>query len=671
MDDNTSSSSSSSSKQSLALAYVYLGFATGLVCIVVIERFLNAICTLLCRIAWPKDAGLRTQGVLLASTLAMLRSRLHLSRQDFEDAASARHRLHVFLEMEADGSSLLLESSSVKGYASMQLIGSVVSLGTTFVSAVINAITGALVAMSGLLLWAAIVTVVLAFVFHVQRSYPTLLVSAVQEYNESYGPLIYRFIFIPTQMLDVLFSAIVPIYNACIKLVNVLIQEVVIESLAGNSGHVVDFGKALANLCKHTAVQIPSYITTVAIPCDYAKQGDLCYEPGNGRIFDFITIMADLRTMAAAVSRLMLGVCAAASAPLNIVMFPLMDINLAKAVHNIANAILYTLVQLPSVTALRCTNHGKGVTGGGNGTGSAGEPMPLEGATLLMCLPDFNPPINMWAAGIRSMGIMVDNWLDVSSIILQRTLRLLDEGEATCDQQARSLAPAFYSRQLFSNSNNRNKIVVGLTPGLYAITDGVHAQYFNHYDSVDTIASPYVWPIDVDTRYGVAAVTYRANTGAEERDTSTGESTTTMLGCRCIDNHGLPPMRIQCALAMKNVAAASYASTKGSTSSSDATTGNDNDPTVNLQKALGTVFDVVFQQRSTADYMTCAMAQISVQSVRWPATRFTSRYVALLQTNALCALSLPYILVGCVLICIRNVGATKRRNVILRGNHKV
>jgi hypothetical protein len=41
--------------------------------------------------------------------------------------------------------------------------------------------------------------------------------------------------------------------------------------------------------------------------------------------------------------------------------------------------------------------------------------------------------------------------------------------------------------------------------------------------------------------------------------------------------------------------------------------------------AFDTVFDVVFQQRSTAEYMSCAMAQISVQSVRWPATRFSGR----------------------------------------------
>jgi hypothetical protein len=70
-------------------------------------------------------------------------------------------------------------------------------------------------------------------------------------------------------------------------------------------------------------------------------------------------------------------------------------------------------------------------------------------------------------------------------------------------------------------------------------------------------------------------------------------------------------MRIQCALALKSSGTA--ASVKGESNSSS------------RLSVFDTVFDVVFQQRSTADYMTCAMAQISVQSVRWPATRFSGR----------------------------------------------
>jgi hypothetical protein len=151
-------------------------------------------------------------------------------------------------------------------------------------------------------------------------------------------------------------------------------------------------------------------------------------------------------------------------------------------------------------------------------------------------MPDFNQPINMLVAGTRNLGVLVDNWLDVSSIIAQRTLGLLGKGQADCTSSAKSLTPAFYSRQLFGTEGaNRRKVVVGLTEGLFAVTDGVHAQYFNHYDSVESIASPYVWPIEIDTSFGVAAVTYRAGTGSEDRD-SMGESTTTMLGCRFVSS---------------------------------------------------------------------------------------------------------------------------------------
>lgn len=126
---------------------------------------------------------------------------------------------------------------------------------------------------------------------------------------------------------------------------------------------------------------------------------------------------------------------------------------------------------------------------------------------------------------------MLDNWLDVSSIIVQRSLGIGTEN-LDCEQTAKSLTPAFYSKDLFDSSSstkNMPKIVVGLTDGLYAVTDGVHAQYFNHYDSVDTQTSPYAWPIPIDTRFGVAAVTFRT----EERD-GMGDTTTTMMGCRWV-----------------------------------------------------------------------------------------------------------------------------------------
>ena len=207
-------------------------------------------------------------------------------------------------------------------------------------------------------------------------------------------------------------------------------------------------------------------------------------------------------------------------------------------------------------------------------------------------------------------------------MIVQRSLGLLDD-QLDCESRAKPLTAAFYSRQLFS-SNTRQKIVAGLTHGLYAVTDGLHAQYFNHYNSVESVASPNVWPITIDTRFGVAAVTYTSGSGSEERDCM-GDTTTTMLACRCTKNAGLPSMRIQHALVLKGVGTASATAYASDTSYTSPTANASADLGAAMASLFQTVFDVVFQQRSTADYMTCSMAQISVQSVRWPATRFTSR----------------------------------------------
>jgi hypothetical protein len=281
-------------------------------------------------------------------------------------------------------------------------------------------------------------------------------------------------------------------------------------------------------------------VTSLAATCDFEQLGDLCYDPGHNRMVDLISIMASVRQMGVAMSTIALALCGRAAAPVNMVLFPLLDINLAKSMHNLVNAVLYTVLQLPSVTAQRCKNHGpfssslpqqKPGSQANATLSSSAAPKNNNPQALVMCLPDFNPPINMLVTGLRNLGFLIDNWVDVSSIIAQRSLGLLKEGEAECRTQALSLTPAFYSRQLFdSEPSNRPKIVVGLTPGLYAITDGKHAQYFNHYDSVETIASPNVWPIEFDTRFGVAAVTYMAGLGSEERD-SMGEASTTMLGC--------------------------------------------------------------------------------------------------------------------------------------------
>lgn len=597
------------------LHLTYIAFSVSFVLMLVIERLVSAILTLLTRLLLGPGT-ISHSGCVdepMGTVAAELKRRFGIQGNEYLDMLDSVNPSPA--GSQGDGS-----SSALEGYASMQLVGATASFASAIVAWLTQSVVDALVSLSSYAIWAAATTLVFSLLYLVQENYSEALLEAVSQWNNGYGPFVYKFVFIPMNLADVVFSSLIPLYNASMWLVKQLLNNVFLDSLIANMGALRDIGTGVASLCKHGALEVAPYITRVVTVCNYAKEGDLCYEAGNGRVIDFITMMADVRAIAAAMARVALGMCARGAAPINMLLFPFMDINFAKGVHNVLNAVLYTAFQIPSITAQRCINHGPN-----SGTGGAS-----AGSSILMCLPDFNQPINMFVQGVRNMGVMVDNWLDVISIIGQRALRLLSAEEAIaldCEANAKSLNPAFYLKSFFDGSDttttNRHKIVVGLTEGLYAVTDGRHAQYFNHYDSVESMASPNVWPIDIDTRFGVAAVTYGSGSGAEDRD-GVGQDTTTMLGCRCTDNDGLPPIRIHCALALKSAATMSAAAAAAAASKSS--TGNsDNNASSFFLSAPDTTFEVVFQQRSTANYMMCAMTQISVQSVRWPATRFTGR----------------------------------------------
>jgi len=121
-----------------------------------------------------------------------------------------------------------------------------------------------------------------------------------------------------------------------------------------------------------------------------------------------------------------------------------------------------------------------------------------------------------------------------------------------------------------------------------AVTDGTHVQYFSSYESHTSTTVSNAWAIPVDVRHGVAAVVY--NKYATERD-QLGNPSTTMLGCQCLDNGGAPPIRIICSLALKEIL--SYGGTLN----------NDDDLS----------FEVVFQNKLTANYLQCNTVEISVQ----------------------------------------------------------
>ena len=76
-----------------------------------------------------------------------------------------------------------------------------------------------------------------------------------------------------------------------------------------------------------------------------------------------------------------------------------MDLNFATGLHNLVNAVLFLLVQIPDMIYLRCLWYG------------------TEGP--LMCAPDLEPFFAFLVAGLSSLSMLVDNWLDVIYVLVQ------------------------------------------------------------------------------------------------------------------------------------------------------------------------------------------------------------------------------------------------------------
>ncbi|NDC89407.1 MAG: hypothetical protein EB075_11505 [Bacteroidetes bacterium] len=464
-------------------------------------------------------------------------------------------------------------AGATKGYASIQMLGA----GVTFFTAMAANVTRVFITVAAGLLSYGAVMLVFTFFFTIlyilQEYYPETLLETVTYWNDFIGPFIHTVFIAPVEVLNILFGAIVPLYNTVVWILTRLFYEVGIASAIRDIGVYRDLGVNVAGIVRNSAITSADYITSLAYPCADAQNVEECFGVG-GRTLDVLTPMINARSAAVAATRIGDGLCAGLTGPMNILIFPFLDINFAKGVHNLINSVLYTLFQVPSVTAQRCK---------------------ASNNDLILCLPDFAPSFNFMVAGLRSLGRMADNWLDVSTVIIESSLGF-DTSATECEAVAQRLRPANIEEDVFGKNET---VVVGLTEGLYAVTDGLHVQYFNHYDATESVVSTNLWPFPIDVSMGVAAVVFHED--AAEYD-GIGNPSTTMLGCRCSDNNGLPPMQIECALALYE--AASYGDS--------------------LNIAQDLAFNVSFQQRSTADYMTCRGSQISVQSVRWPATRFAN-----------------------------------------------
>jgi len=459
---------------------------------------------------------------------------------------------------------LFSPASTKKGKASeaYQVCGGALGMGISFLSGITSALVKLLTLSLTALFWLLILFLFLSILSTTYSDFPGVWLRAVDYYNARVGPFVHGYLLFPLQLLSLCFRGFIPVFNAIVWIARVVTTQGLLPILFDEVRLLINIGVSFMQLGTHFAGSCVNFVT--AAQCVNAT----CLL--NPPDLDLVTPMGDLRTVAVLSTGLVGEICSIMAIPADLLLYPFLDVNLARAVHQIANAVLHLFVVVPIVTERRCTLYGKlGV-----------------GSDTLMCTPDFESVYTRVIGGVRSLGQLVDNWISVAFAISQRTLGGLPE---PCPEPV-VLGPDTFRAGLLEGET----AVVGLTEWTLAATNATVAYFYGA--NQDGIA-PRVWPIPIDPSLGVAAVSYgevQADGGASSSQGARpgATQTTTLFGCTCLDS--TTGIAVRCA----------FLPLYGTISAADAT------------------LDVWFQDATWVADLTCAAVEISVRSVRWPLRRF-------------------------------------------------
>jgi len=388
-------------------------------------------------------------------------------------------------------------------------------------------------------LWIALILVLWGVAYVCALHAAEALVAFQTTYNSSVGGAFRLAIVVPMQIAQLLWDGVVPVYNLVVYCIKTVPTRILLENVLRNMG---DFENAVINLSlfvQSTTTSLFNYVQIII------NQPD-SFDP-NLRLLDLVTPLAYMRLAVSYMLSWLGNMCSVASSLIDIVLYPFLDINFGLGVHNVVNAALTLFIQVPAVTVERCK------AGGG---------------PVVYCLPDFEPVIELAVLGVRNFGYLIDNWLDVTAIIIQSVL--------TNTSPACSGWTVANFDQGGGLMGNNETVILGVDANFFAKTDGWNIELYSR-NSVQSFAGAF--PLMANINYGIALVSATADVEG-------------LLGCTCTDQaYG---MQILCAVAPLDQLTPSY------------------------------FVPVEFDVPSTSFYMGCSKAKIRVESIRWPVTRYTS-----------------------------------------------
>jgi len=421
--------------------------------------------------------------------------------------------------------------------------------------------------------WFALLLVFIIFsmLMYIILQYATdILFEASTSYNKYLGPSLQIIIVWPLKIFTWFFEKIIPIWNAVVWFMKKLPFEILLHTVTHNLGILLEAIEAVGLMAAALTDSFISWLRSFHC-CEFHSSTSSfcnpnCFDTGE-RIFDFLTPMGHMRTFSAWVVKWVGEMCNILSGPLDLITFPLMDINFAKFVHFFLNSILYLIFHLPAVTYERCAQFA------------------ADGA--IMCVPDLNPVFNMLTSSFHYLGMCIDNWLDVFILIIEGTLGIQTP---VCNSIPSLLRDVNFRIDFFGS---RKTVMIGMTEHMFARSDGLNVQYFSSDREWQAILHPNAFPFEVNVNFGLAPIAHYFDADHDTR----GDDTTSLMGCRC--SKTAEGLDIQCGIAMF----------------SDAV------------DASNRIVPMKFQVPSTSRYVQCNTVSIRVEPIRWPVSRFTATKV--------------------------------------------
>jgi hypothetical protein len=422
---------------------------------------------------------------------------------------------------------------------------------TLFVQNTTSLVSGAVGSFSRLLsvslravLWCCVIIALWWVLFYAGQHSAPALIMFQRVYNSDVAGPLRMAIVVPTQLLQLIWDAIVPLWNLTVYCLHTIPVRVVLENVLDPEGldEVKDCVKHLALFIQQTVTSLVDYVSCIITPPD-------TFDPDR-RLLDFMTPLAEWRLAVSYALTWVGRMCSVASAVVDVVLYPFLDINFGLCLHNLGNGLLYFLIHVPATTVERCKS--------GNGH-------------TVYCLPDFDPVFDLVVEGLRNAGDLIDNWMDITMVIVQS---VLTGTSPACDAGLMSVIDVASQSSLIMGANETT--IVGIASAAFALTDGWNIQVF---ERAERHSYPDAFPMPVRVHYGIAKVSAAADI-------------TGLLGCSCSNQaYG---MQIICAVAPLDPLEPSY------------------------------FVPVEFSVPTTSFYMACERAKIKVETIRRPVTRFTS-----------------------------------------------